>query len=159
MDTAGLSKPSLERMHQVCKHTSSVKKWPASSRSTAITGSSARACVLCCCRPPTRPFHRRPVLRPHSAKPVLNEPANAGDASRATIWQGNCHGEDQLFYSDITPAQNTIPIQYPISNCPAKPTGSFKRLYRKRAKAPCSRTFLRRCASDKALTFFVPNPA
>src|SRR5215831_16157498 len=64
-------------------------------------------------------------------KARLNEPANAGDASRATIWQGNCHVEDQLFYSNITPAQNTIPIQYPMSNCPAKPTGSFKRLYRK----------------------------
>jgi len=89
----------------------------------------------------------------------LNEPANAGDASRATIWQGNCHVEDQFFYSNITRAQNTIPIQYPISNCPAKPTGSFKRLYRKRARGLCSRTFIRGCASDKALTFFVPNRA
>ena len=90
----------------------------------------------------------------HSGRKArLNEPANAGDASRATIWQGNCHVEDQLLYSILTRAENTIPIQYPISNCPAKPTGSFKRLYRKRAKAPCSRTFLRGCASDKALTF------
>jgi hypothetical protein len=88
----------------------------------------------------------------------LNEPANAGDASRATIWQGNCHVEGQLFYSNITRAQNTIPIQYPISNCPAKPTGSFKRLYRKRARTPCSPTVLRGCASDKALTFFRPYP-
>ena len=92
-------------------------------------------------------------------KARLNEPANAGDASRATIWQGNCHVEDQFFYSNITRAQNTIPIQYPISNCPAKPTGSFKRLYRKRARGLCSRTFIRGCACDKALTFFVPNPA
>ena len=58
----------------------------------------------------------------------LNEPANAGDASRATVWQGNRHVEDHLFYSNITPARNTIAIQYPVGNCPAKPTGSFKRL-------------------------------
>src|SRR5215470_3044124 len=70
-------------------------------------------------------------LRAAEQCPAHNEPANAGDASRATIWQGNCHVEDQLFYSNITPAQNTVPIQYPMSNCPAKPTGSFKRLYRK----------------------------
>ena len=45
-------------------------------------------------------------------KAHLNKAAGAGDASRATIWQGNCHVEDQLFYNNITPAQNTIPIQY-----------------------------------------------
>src|SRR6516162_4865167 len=108
-------------------------------------------------------LHLHPVGQRTFTSKLLSMPSTqrtryAGDASRATIWQGNCHVEDQLFYSNSTRAQNTIPIQYPLSNCPAKPTGSFKRLYRKRAKAPCSRTFLRGCASDKALTFFVPNP-
>src|SRR6516164_4267236 len=122
---------------------------PRSSAQGVIRGSSAdRQLSLRLAPCPSSTFR----------KARLNEPANAGDASRATIWQGNCHVEDQLFYSNVTRAQNTIPIQYPISNCPAKPTGSFKRLYRKRARGLCSRTFIRGCASDKALTFFVPDP-
>ena len=38
----------------------------------------------------------------------LNEAACAADASRATVWQGNCHAECQLFYNNITPTRNTI---------------------------------------------------
>src|SRR5215472_18518686 len=117
-------------------------------------------CIITRPSPPSgwpEDFH----LRAAEQCPAHNEPANAGDASRATIWQGNCHVEDQLFYSNITPAQNTIPIQYPVSNSPAKPTGSFKRLYRKRADRGCRllQALFRRCAFDTALTFYVPNPA
>src|SRR5215467_10615954 len=113
------------------------------------------ACIITRPSPPSgwpEDFH----LRAAEQCPAHNEPANAGDASRATIWQGNCHVEDQLFYSNITLAPNTIPIQYPISNCPAKPTGSFKRLYRKRADRGCRllQALFRRRASDTALTFF-----
>jgi hypothetical protein len=44
----------------------------------------------------------------------------AADASRDTIWQGNCNVADLQLRSTIAPISNTIPIQYPISNCPAK---------------------------------------
>jgi len=53
----------------------------------------------------------------------LNEAASAADASRDTIWQGNCDVADLQLRSNIAPIRNTIPIQYPISNCPAKPGG------------------------------------
>jgi hypothetical protein len=62
----------------------------------------------------------------------LNEAATAADASRDTIWQGNCDVGHQQLCNNIAPIRNTIPIQYPISNCPAK-KASFKSLYRKRA--------------------------
>ena len=50
----------------------------------------------------------------------LNEAARAADASRDTIWQGNCDAADLQLRSNNAPIRNTIPIQYPISNCPAK---------------------------------------
>ena len=50
----------------------------------------------------------------------LNEAASAADASRDTIWQGNCAVAALQSRSNIAPIRNTIPIQYPISNCPAK---------------------------------------
>jgi hypothetical protein len=50
----------------------------------------------------------------------LNEAASAADASRDTIWQGNCDVGHQQLCNNIAPIRNTIPIQYPISNCPAK---------------------------------------
>ena len=50
----------------------------------------------------------------------LNEAATAADASRDTIWQGNCDVADLQLRNNIAPIRNTIPIQYPISNCPAK---------------------------------------
>ena len=50
----------------------------------------------------------------------LNEAATAADASRDTIWQGNCDVADPQLRNNIAPIRNTIPIQYPISNCPAK---------------------------------------
>jgi hypothetical protein len=53
-------------------------------------------------------------------EPRLNEAASAADASRDTIWQGNCDVADLQSRSNIAPIRNTIPIQYPISNCPAK---------------------------------------
>jgi len=40
--------------------------------------------------------------------------------TRATIWQGNCDVAAQTTCSNIAPLRITIPIQYPISNCPAK---------------------------------------
>ena len=84
----------------------------------------------------------------------LNEAAGAADASRDTIWHGNCDVVDQQLCSNITPIRNTIPIQYPMSNFPAKARASFKRLYRKRARAPSSATLSSWTrASDKALTF------
>jgi hypothetical protein len=53
-------------------------------------------------------------------EPRLNEAASAADASRDNIWQGNCDVADLQLRSNIAPIRNTIPIQYPISNCPAK---------------------------------------
>ena len=82
----------------------------------------------------------------------------AADASRDTIWQGNCDVADLQLRSTIAQISNTIPIQYPISNCPAK-KAPFKRLYRKRAGPPCSGTLPSWTrASDKALTFMDNHP-
>jgi hypothetical protein len=89
----------------------------------------------------------------------LNEAASAADAWRDTIWQGNCDVGHQQLCNNIAPIRNTIPIQYPISNCPAK-KASFKSLYRKRAGrrvcyfGACSS----RRASDTALRLIIPNP-
>ena len=50
----------------------------------------------------------------HTRRPVdfrkgrLNEPANAGDASRATIWQGNCHVEDRELPGNVRNIVYTI---------------------------------------------------
>jgi len=65
----------------------------------------------------------------------LNEAARAADAARDTIWQGNCDLADLRLRNNIAPIRNTIPIQYPINNCPAK-----KRLPSSRCieSAPCS---------------------
>jgi len=58
--------------------------------------------------------------RSYFLEPRLNEAASAADASRDNIWQGNCDVADLQLRSNIAPIRNTIPIQYPISNCPAK---------------------------------------
>ena len=66
---------------------------------------------------------RMPRGRPNGVrdgKPTLNEAARAADAARDTIWQGNCDLADLRLRNNIAPIRNTIPIQYPISNCPAK---------------------------------------
>src|SRR2546427_261160 len=60
----------------------------------------------------------------------LNEAADAADATRGLVWQGNC---DVVYH----PSQNnfgglrSITIEYPTSNYPAKPPASFKRPNRK----------------------------
>ena len=49
----------------------------------------------------------------------------AADASRDIIWQGNCDVFDQQLCghtasSNTVSSRNTIAIEYPIGNCPAK---------------------------------------
>ena len=62
----------------------------------------------------------------------------AADASRDIIWQGNCDVFDQQLCghtasSNTVSSRNTIAIEYPISNCPAKfGAASFLRLDPKR---------------------------
>jgi hypothetical protein len=83
----------------------------------------------------------------------LNEAATAADASRDTIWQGNCDVADLQLRSNIAPIRNTIPIQYPISNCPAK-KGFLQVAVSKARRAAMSPTLpphFRRRASDTAL--------
>ena len=83
----------------------------------------------------------------------LNEAATAADASRDSIWQGNCDVADLQLRSNIAPIRNTIPIQYPISNCPAK-KGFLQVAVSKARRAAVSLTpppDFRRRASDTAL--------
>jgi hypothetical protein len=50
----------------------------------------------------------------------LNEAALRRTLARITIWQGNCDLSDQQLRKKIAPTRNTIPIEYPLSNCPPK---------------------------------------
>jgi hypothetical protein len=90
----------------------------------------------------------------------LNEAASAADASRDTIWQGNCDVGHQQLCNNIAPIRNTIPIQYPISNCPAKK--GFLQVAvskaRRAAVSPDPPPDFRRRASDTALRLLRPNP-
>jgi hypothetical protein len=84
----------------------------------------------------------------------LNEAASAADASRDTIWQGNCAVAALQSRSNIAPIRNTIPIQYPISNCPAEVGGFLQVAVSKARRAAVSPTpppGFRRRASDTAL--------
>ena len=84
----------------------------------------------------------------------FNEAATAADASRDTICQGNCDVADLQLCSNIAPIRNTIPIQYPISNCPAKK--GFLQTAVSKARRPGPRappSLSHRRASDTALTF------
>ena len=83
----------------------------------------------------------------------LNEAATAADASRGTIWQGNCEVGHQQLCNKIAPIRNTIPIQYPIGNCPPK-KGFLQVAVSKARRAAVSPTpppDFRRRASDTAL--------
>jgi hypothetical protein len=64
--------------------------------------------------------NQRRLIGSYFLEPRLIGAARAADASRDTIWQGNCDVADLQLRSNIAPIRNTIPIQYPISNCPAK---------------------------------------
>jgi hypothetical protein len=50
----------------------------------------------------------------------LKEAALRRTLARDTIWQVNCDLCDQRLRSNIIPIRNTIPIEYPTGNCPAK---------------------------------------
>ena len=81
----------------------------------------------------------------------LNEAATAADASRDTIWQGNCDLADLQLRRNIAPIRNTIPIQYPLSNCPANVGGFLPVAVSKARRAAVSPTpppDFRRRASD-----------
>jgi hypothetical protein len=68
----------------------------------------------------------------HSNNEAVNEAAKRRTLARDTIWQGNCDVADQPCRSKFASLRITSPIEYPISNCPAKSgAASFKRLYRK----------------------------
>ena len=68
---------------------------------------------------------------------VRTKPQTA-DAPRDITWQGNCHVAEQYLCSNTACSKSpssriTIPIEYPISNCPAKfGAASFLRLDPKR---------------------------
>ena len=86
-------------------------------------------------------FPKRRRFKIYFLERRLNEAAERRTLARATIWQGNCDVPDrrsncdvpdQTLGSKIAAFGSTIPIETPISNCPAKfGAASFKRLYPK----------------------------
>ena len=63
---------------------------------------------------------------------VRTKPLARRTLARYAVWQGNCDVAAQTNRSNVAAFRITNSIEYPLSNCPAKPrAASFKRLYRK----------------------------
>src|ERR1039458_6941697 len=63
----------------------------------------------------------------HTTKPLARR-----TLARYAVWQGNCDVAAQTTRRNVAAFRITNSIEYPLSNCPAKPrAASFKRLYRK----------------------------
>jgi hypothetical protein len=91
------------------------------------------------------------LARPTSGYAVRTKPLARRTLARDSIWQGNCNAADHPSRSNIPLLRITFPIEYPISNCPAKSgAASFLRLDPKRQCRRHTSRF-RRAASDRDL--------
>jgi hypothetical protein len=88
----------------------------------------------------------------HTTKPLARR-----TLARDSTWQGNCDVADQPSRSNTASFRIIFPIEYPMSNCPAKfRAASFKRPYRKCPGGQVQRRARgssRRGTSDRVLTF------
>jgi hypothetical protein len=72
------------------------------------------------------------IVKGKAPCPAHNEAAKRRTLARGNIWQGNCDATDYPLGSNAASFRNTKPIEFPLSNCPAKSgKASFKRLYPK----------------------------
>ena len=96
------SEPALEAVRPDYRYRSPPvhQRAPPHLRQDHRPGSSDRHYVLPLCRPPTRPFDRRPVLRSHSAKPVFRSQSGCGVAEPGHGMLRNFKAELQQFAMD-----------------------------------------------------------